>query len=429
MQTQHQPRQRIAIVGAGISGLAAAYFLQRRHDVVLFEAGSYLGGHANTVDITLEGQRCAVDTGFLVYNEKTYPNLIALFDELGVESIASDMSFGVSMNNGALEWAGTNLDTVFAQRSRIVSPTFLGMLRDILHFNSHAGDFLLRSAVDGATLGELLERQRYGGMFRDAYLLPMAAAIWSSAPGDILNFPAATFLRFCLNHALLQVNDRPQWRTVRGGSRNYVQAIAATLADYRLNTPVRSLRRVNGQVLIDSGTQTETFDAVVLATHAPATLAMMADASAEERAILGAVRYQPNTAWLHTDTRLMPQRRKVWSAWNYLSTQQADGSQPVCVSYWLNQLQSLPSSTPVMVTLNPPSPPTADTVLARFEYDHPIMDQPAIDAQQALTAIQGQNGLWYAGAWTGYGFHEDGLKSALRVAADFDTAPEWTTLP
>ncbi|MYN41371.1 FAD-dependent oxidoreductase [Duganella sp. FT109W] len=427
MQTQR--KQRIAIVGAGISGLAAAYFLQRRHDVVLFEAGSYLGGHANTVDIQVEGQHCAVDTGFLVYNEKTYPNLIALLDELGVQSIASDMSFGVSMDGGALEWAGTNLDTVFAQRRNALSPAFLGMLRDILHFNGHAEEFLLRSAADGATLGELLTRQGYGRLFRDGYLLPMAAAIWSSSPSDILAFPAATFLRFCLNHALLQVNDRPQWRTVRGGSRNYVQAIAATLADYRLKTPVRSLRRVDGQVLVETGAQTEIFDAVVLATHAPATLAMLSDASADERAILGAVRYQPNTAWLHTDARLMPQRRKVWSAWNYLSTHQTDGSRPVCVSYWLNQLQSLPFSTPVVVTLNPPTPPAADTVLARFEYDHPIMDQPAIDAQQALARIQGTNGLWYAGAWTGYGFHEDGLKSALRIAAAFDAAPAWMSLP
>ncbi|NYE59959.1 putative NAD/FAD-binding protein [Duganella sp. 1224] len=423
------PRQRIAIVGAGIAGLASAYFLQRHHDVVLFEAGAYLGGHANTVDITLEGQQCAVDTGFLVYNEKTYPNLIALFDELGVASIASDMSFGVSMDDGALEWAGTNLDTVFAQRRRLASPAFLRMLRDILHFNRHAEGFLAQSLIDGATLGELLARRRYGRMFRDAYLLPMAAAIWSSSPSDILGFPAATFLRFCLNHALLQVNGRPQWRTVRGGSRNYVQAIAATLRDYRLHTPVRSLRRIGNQVLVDSGAQTEAFDAVVLATHAPATLAMMADASAEERAILGAVRYQPNTAWLHTDTRLMPRSRKVWSAWNYLSTRQTDGSQPVCVSYWLNQLQSLPFSTPVVVTLNPPSPPAAGQVLARFQYDHPIMDQAAIDAQGALSSIQGQNGLWYAGAWTGYGFHEDGLKSALRVASAFHAAPAWATLP
>jgi predicted NAD/FAD-binding protein len=427
MQTQR--KQRIAIVGAGISGLAAAYFLQRRHDVVLFEAGSYLGGHANTVDIQVEGQHCAVDTGFLVYNEKTYPNLIALLDELGVESIASDMSFGVSMDDGALEWAGTNLDTVFAQRRNALSPAFLGMLRDILHFNGHAEEFLLRSSADGATLGELLTRQGYGRLFRDGYLLPMAAAIWSSSPSDILAFPAATFLRFCLNHALLQVNDRPQWRTVRGGSRNYVHAIAATLADYRLNTPVRSLRRVDGKVLVVTAAQTDIFDAVVLATHAPATLAMLSDASADERAILGAVRYQPNTAWLHTDARLMPQRRKVWSAWNYLSTRQADGSRPVCVSYWLNQLQSLPFRTPVVVTLNPPTPPAADTVLARFEYDHPIMDQPAIDAQQALARIQGTSGLWYAGAWTGYGFHEDGLKSALRIAAAFDAAPAWMSLP
>lgn len=424
-------RKRIAVIGAGISGLATAYFLNRRHDVVLFEAGGYLGGHANTVDIELEGQRRAVDTGFLVYNEKTYPNLIALFDELGVASIASDMSFGVSMNDGALEWAGTSLDTVFAQRRRLASPAFLGMLRDILHFNRHAEDFLAECESDRATLEQLLARHRYGSMFRDAYLLPMAAAIWSSSPQDILRFPAATFLRFCLNHALLQVNGRPQWRTVRGGSRNYVQAIAAPLPDCRLNTAVHEVRRTGGQVLVRYGKlmQVEAFDGVVFATHAPATLSLLADASERERAILGAVRYQPNTAWLHTDARLMPQRRKVWSAWNYLSSRQRDGSQPVCVSYWLNQLQSLPFKQPVVVTLNPPAPPAADKVLARFEYDHPIMDQPAIDAQRALPQIQGGGGIWYAGAWTGYGFHEDGLKSALRIAAAFDAAPAWATLP
>ncbi|MYM67680.1 FAD-dependent oxidoreductase [Pseudoduganella sp. FT55W] len=422
-------RKRIAVVGAGISGLASAYFLNHHHDVVLFEAGSYLGGHANTVDIELESQRCAVDTGFLVYNEKTYPNLIALFAELGVESIASDMSFGVSMNDGALEWAGTNLDTVFAQRRRLASPAFLGMLRDILHFNGRAEDFLAECEADGATLGQLLARNRYGDMFRDAYLLPMAAAIWSSSPQDILQFPAATFLRFCLNHALLQVNNRPQWRTVRGGSRNYVQAIAATLPDCRLNTPVGSVRRENGHVIVAAGAQEEAFDAVILATHAPATLSMMDDASDSERAILGAVRYQPNTAWLHTDARLLPQRRKVWSAWNYLSSRQSDGSQPVCVSYWLNQLQSLPFEQPVVVTLNPPKPPEAKSVLARFEYDHPIMDQAAIDAQRALSQIQGGGGIWYAGAWTGYGFHEDGLKSALRIATALGAAPAWATLP
>ena len=422
-------RKRIAVIGSGISGLASAYFLGRAHDVVLFEAGSYLGGHANTVDITLGGQPCAVDTGFLVYNERTYPNLVALFRELKVDTIGSDMSFAVSADNGALEWAGTSLDTVFAQRRRLLSPAFLGMLSNILHFNRHAAQFLAQAEARGMTLGELLSQQGYGALFRDAYLLPMAAAIWSSSPRDILGFPAATFLRFCLNHALLQISDRPQWRTVRGGSRNYVKALASGLRDCRLNTPVHRVLRQDGRLTVTSARGDERFDAVVFATHAPNTLDLLADADLEESAILGAVRYQPNTAWLHTDTRLMPRLRKVWSAWNYLAQPQADGSQPVCVSYWLNQLQDLPTDIPVMVTLNPHTPPDAGQVLARFEYEHPIMDLAAIGAQNALSQIQGKDGLWYAGAWTGYGFHEDGLKSALRIAKAFDVAPAWTTLP
>ncbi|MBV8636257.1 MAG: FAD-dependent oxidoreductase [Burkholderiaceae bacterium] len=422
-------RKRIAIIGSGISGLAAAYFLRHAHDVVLFEAGSYLGGHANTVDIQLDGQSCAVDTGFLVYNERTYPNLVALFRELGVETIGSDMSFAVSADNGTLEWAGTSLSTVFAQRRRLLSPAFLGMLSNILHFNRHAREFLTECEARATSLGELLSRQGYGAMFRDAYLLPMAAAIWSSSPRDILAFPAATFLRFCLNHALLQVNDRPQWRTVRGGSRRYVQALAATLPDCRLNTAVRMVRRAGDGWQVHTAQDAEAFDHVVFATHAPTTLALLVDAGPEHTAVLGAVRYQPNTAWLHTDTSLMPRLRKVWSAWNYLSQARDDGSQPVCVSYWLNQLQDLPLPTPVMVTLNPPSPPAAGKVLARFEYEHPIMDQATVGAQQALQQIQGKDGLWYAGAWTGYGFHEDGLKSALRIAHAFRLAPERSTLP
>ncbi|MBY0243698.1 MAG: NAD(P)-binding protein [Burkholderiaceae bacterium] len=429
------PRKRIAIIGSGISGLASAYFLNRQHDVVLFEAGGYLGGHTNTVDVTLEGRTHGVDTGFLVYNERTYPNLVALFDELGVNSIASDMSFGVSMDGGALEWAGTNLDTVFAQRANLASPSFLRMLWDLLHFNRNAERFLQLSSQGDLTLGQLLRQQGYGARFRDAYLLPMAAAIWSSSPNDILQFPAATFLRFCLNHALLQVNDRPQWRTVADGARHYVKKIAATLPDVRLRTPVNAIRRDTraGTIHVDSGVggsiKTEQFDAVVLATHAPTTLAMLHDATETERAILGGVRYQPNTAYLHTDAALMPRNRKVWSAWNYLSGAQTAGQRPVCVSYWLNQLQALPFATPVIVTLNPHQLPAADRVLAKFEYEHPIMDQSTIRAQQQLARIQGNGGVWYAGAWTGYGFHEDGLKSALRIATAFDVAPDWTTLP
>lgn len=422
-------RQRIAVIGAGISGLASAYFLQRRHDVVLFEAGAYLGGHSNTVDVTLEDKTCGVDTGFLVFNERTYPNLIALFEELGVASIASDMSFGVSVNDGATEWAGTNLDTVFAQRSHLFSPSFLGMIKDILHFNRHARAYLQQAGNTALTLGQLLQQHGYGARFRDDYLLPMAAAIWSSAPNDILAFPAATFLRFCLNHALLQVNDRPQWRTVSGGSRCYVEKIAATLPDCRLHSGVCAVRREQGKLVVSSAAGEEIFDAVVFATHAPDTLALLADANVTERAIIGGVRYQPNKAWLHTDATLMPRRRKVWSAWNYLSRQGTDNQRPVCVTYWLNQLQALPFNTPVLVTLNPVKPPAPHTVLASFDYDHPILDQSTITTQQQLPQIQGKDGIWYAGAWTGYGFHEDGLKSALRIAQAFGVAPPWTVLP
>lgn len=424
------PRKRIAIIGSGISGLASAYFLNRKHDVVLFEAGGYLGGHTNTVDVTLEGRCHGVDTGFLVYNERTYPNLVALFDELGVDSIASDMSFGVSMDGGALEWAGSSLDTVFAQRLNAGSPSFLRMLWDILHFNRNAERFLQWSKQTALTLGQLLQQEGYGARFRDAYLLPMAAAIWSSSPSDILQFPAATFLRFCLNHGLLQVNDRPQWRTVAGGARHYVHKIAATLPDIRLNTPVYSVRRSAGRMQVWSNSAgADEFDAVVFATHAPTTLAMLHDASQTERAILGGVRYQPNTAYLHTDANLMPRRRKVWSAWNYLAGAQSDGQRPVCVSYWLNQLQALPFETPVIVTLNPHTLPADSKLLAKFDYAHPVMDLATVRAQQQLAQIQGKGGVWFAGAWTGYGFHEDGLKSALRIAAAFDTAPLWSVLP
>jgi len=420
--------QRIAVIGAGISGLASAYFLNRQHNVVLYEAGNYLGGHSNTVDVTLDGVTHGVDTGFLVYNELTYPNLIALFEELEVASTATDMSFGVSMGPGGLEWAGTNLDTVFAQRANLFKPSFLRMVHDILHFNGNATRFLAQAEQQPLTLGQLLQQQAYGATFRDAYLLPMAAAIWSSSPSDILQFPATTFLRFCLNHALLQVNNRPQWRTVKGGSRNYVRKIAATLPDCRINSPVLQVGRSGAGLRVTTAAGSEQFDAVVFATHAPTTLALL-DHSIPAPALLTCVRYQPNVAYLHTDLALMPQHRKVWSAWNYLSAPAQNGERPVCVSYWLNQLQELPFKTPVMVTLNPQTPPDAGSTLARFEYEHPIMDQAAIDAQSQLHEVQGQDGIWYAGAWTGYGFHEDGLKSALRVVRDFGVAPAWTTLP
>ena len=423
--------QRIAVIGAGIAGLASAYLLARRHEVVLYEAAATLGGHANTVEIAPQGRPFAVDTGFLVFNDWTYPNLIALFKELDVETYATDMSFGVSMDEGQFEWAGTNLDTVFAQRKRLLQPAFLGMLRDILRFNRAAHANLAACEGRPLSLRHLLDEGRYGAMFRDAYLVPMAAAIWSSSPADILDFPAATFLRFCINHGLLQINDRPRWRTVRGGSRQYVRRIAATLPDVRLGSRLVSVTRNEHGVLVRSAgdaPREEQFDAVVFATHAPQTLALLQDATIEEHQVLGAVRYQANTAWLHSDLSLMPLRQKVWSAWNYLGSRHSDGSRAVCVSYWLNRLQDLPCQTDVILTLNPPQPPAAATVMGRFDYEHPVFDQPAIDAQRRLPGIQGRHRAWFAGAWTGYGFHEDGLKSALRVIRDFGVMPAWASL-
>ncbi|MEM5370817.1 FAD-dependent oxidoreductase [Paraburkholderia azotifigens] len=419
------PGSRVAVVGAGIAGLASAYLLARRHQVTLFEASGYAGGHANTVDVELDGFTHPVDTGFLVFNDRTYPNLIALFDELGVASHASDMTFSVSLDHGRLEWAGTNLNTVFAQRRNMLSPSFLAMLRDIMRFNSAAETHLAAACASGCSVDDLLTAGRYGAPFRQHYLLPMAAAIWSCATSDVLRFPAATFLRFCLNHALLQVSQRPRWKTVAGGAREYVRRIAATLDDVRTNAPVFAVRRAHDGVLIASGSGWEHFDAAVLATHAPDTLRLLEDPDHDERCVLGAIRYQPNVAWLHTDAALLPRRERVWSAWNYVS-HGTSGMRPVCVSYLINRLQPLPFSRPVIVTLNPSRPPSRETILKRFDYDHPLLDSAAVAAQTHLPSLQGVRRTWFAGAWTGYGFHEDGLKSALRVAGDFGVEPAWS---
>ncbi len=420
---------KVAVIGAGIAGLGCAHALTRDLGsacrVTLFEAATRLGGHANTVDVELDGISHPVDTGFLVFNERTYPNLLALFGELHVPVAASDMSFSVSVSEPGrerrLEWAGTDLSTVFAQRRNLASPRFLGMLADLLRFNRHATRIAEgRDSGAALSLREFLDRHRYGQAFRHWYLLPMAAAIWSCPTDTMLAYPIETFVRFCHNHGLLQIDDRPRWYTVRGGARRYVDRIAARLADLRVGEPVqRVARNPAGGVTVTSRHGRESFDHVVLACHSDQALHLLADADREQQELLAAIRYQPNRAVLHTDTRLMPRSRKVWASWNYLSEQgrQRDGQPGVSVTYHLNRLQPLPFARPVFVSLNPQCEPHAESVIAEFDYAHPVFDERAIAAQRRLAALQGRRGVWFAGAWTGYGFHEDGLKSGLAVAA------------
>jgi len=418
------PGARIAVVGAGIAGLASAWLLAQRYEVTLFEAGEYFGGHSNTVDVTLEGITHPVDTGFLVHNELTYPNLIALFEHLGVAVHASDMSFGVSIESPDIEWAGTNLSTVFAQRRNAFNPKFLKMLAEILRFNRAAPQYLQESLQTPITLKQLLVQHHYGEAMQSWYLLPMAAAIWSSSVRDILEFPAATFLQFCLNHRLLQVQDRPQWRTVLGGSRVYVNAMLPKIQDARCNSPVHRVQGSANGVVIHSDRGPERFAAAVLACHAP-TSRQLVEPDDPARAALQGFRYQDNDAVLHFDEALLPRRRKVWSAWNYLAAAGQGVERPVAVSYLINQLQPLPFKSPVVVTLNAHRQPDPAKVIARFNYEHPVIDSAAIAVQKNLQALQGQRRTWYAGAWCGYGFHEDGLNSAIAVARDFDVPIPW----
>ena len=418
--------KRIAVIGGGIAGLASAWLLSRRHRVTLFEAGDYVGGHTNTIDIAVEGHRHPIDTGFLVFNDRTYPNLCALFACLGVASVESEMSFGVSLAEPEIEWAGSDLGTVFAQRSNLLRPAFLGMLSHILRFNRETTRMAAEGDAPPVSLGDYLAAGRYGSAFRDWYLLPMASAIWSCPTRTMLDYPLATFARFCHNHGLLQIFDRPRWRTVAGGGREYVRRILDELDDVQVATPVLGVDRRPDGVWLRCRDGAERFDEVVFACHSDQTLAILgAGASLDERRILGAVKYQPNLALVHTDTALLPRRRKVWSAWNYLAGAGRPDERPVSVSYLINRLQPLPFETPVVVSLNPFTEPARDKLIRRIEYAHPVFDQAAVDAQAALPTIQGRQRSWFAGAWTGYGFHEDGLKSALVVARALGAEIPW----
>jgi len=428
-------RRRVAVVGSGIAGLSVAWQLADEADITLYEAGSHFGGHAHTVDLTLDGVTHGVDTGFLVYNERTYPQLIRLFEDLGVRTAPSDMSFSVQAPALGLEWSGSDLNTVFAQRSNLLRPRFWGMLADILRFNRLCTALAEQGedAVLAQPIGEFLDAQRFGPRFRDGYLLPMIGCIWSCPTEQMLRFPIGTLIRFCHNHGLIQVANRPQWHTVAGGSREYVRRMLIRLPDARLNTPVKAVRRLppgqgSGGVWVDAADGGERYDEVVLACHSDQSLALLADASAEERALLGAIRYQANRAVLHTDASLMPQRRLAWAAWNYERAATLDREQAsVCLHYWLNRLQPLPWQQPVLVSLNPVREPRPETVHASFDYAHPVFDQAAVAAQQRLPQIQGHSHVWFCGAWTRYGFHEDGLRAGLAVADALRAA--WAAAP
>jgi predicted NAD/FAD-binding protein len=420
---------KIAIVGSGISGLAAAHGLQGHADLTLFEAGDYFGGHTHTVDLTLPGPSGpithGVDTGFLVFNERTYPQLIRLLAELGVGGSKSDMSFSVqaprTRAGQVLEWSGSSLNTVFAQRGNLVNLRFIRMLRDLMRFNKLATHIAERGleAEMMQPLAQFLAEERFSDEFRDWYLLPMLGCIWSCPTDQMLKFPVATMIRFCHNHGLIQVSNRPQWWTVTGGARQYVEKIIARVPDKRLNSPVQSIVRDDDGVTITSNGRTEHFDKVVLACHSDQALRLLANPSAQERITLGAIRYQANSAVLHTDTSVLPKNRRAWAAWNYqrpaLTTEHA-GQSRVCLHYLINLLQPLPFEQSVVVSLNPIDPIDPNLVHGTFEYDHPVFDGPAIEAQRQVRWLQGQQHTYFCGAWTGYGFHEDGLKSGLDVA-------------
>lgn len=420
---------RVAVIGSGISGLSAAWRLQQtgQHAVTLFEAGDYFGGHTHTVDVTLPDRlgvpvTHGVDTGFLVFNHRTYPGLVKLFETLAVPTVLPEMSFSVQSRSG-LVWSGRNLNAVFAQRRNLLRPRFWHMLREVRRFNqittglARAG----QSETLAMSVGEFLDQHGFGPAFRAGYLLPMVACIWSCPTEQMMAFPIATMIRFCDNHGLLQLTDHPPWYTVQGGARRYVHKILATLPDTRLNTVVTRVQRLPQGVLIQCGKSgaVERYDAVVFACHSDQTLRLLGEqATQAEREVLGAIVYHPNRAVLHTDAGLLPPQRRAWAAWNYEQALQphADG-QTVCLHYLLNSLQPLPFAQPVVVSLNPVREPRPATVLAEFNYSHPAFDRVAIDAQGRLPTLQGQHNSWFCGAWTGYGFHEDGLQSGLAAAA------------
>ncbi|MBL8628973.1 MAG: FAD-dependent oxidoreductase [Rhodospirillaceae bacterium] len=424
-----EKRLKIAVVGTGVSGLSAAWLLNQNHNVTLYEKEAWIGGHCNTVDVTLDDhgapRTIPVDTGFIVYNETTYPNLTALFDTLGVKTEYSDMSFSASLNNGGFEYSGNTLWTMLAQKRNLVRPRFWNMVWDIMRFYRECVADAARPENANLTLGEYLLRDGYSEAFLRDHLLPMGSAIWSASLKDMRAYPLTSFVRFFKNHGLLELQDskRPKWRTVTGGSREYVKKIVAALGNESHGNKVRTscavtsiTRNPTGVVVTAADGTSETYDHVVMASHSDQSLRLLQDSSAQEQKLLGAIRYERNLAILHTDASVMPKRKRAWASWNYLSESGDCDTRLVCLTYWMNMLQNIDRRFPIFVTLNPHREPKASKVLARFEYDHPIFDKAALEAQKQIWSIQGTNRTWFCGAYFGHGFHEDGLQAGLAVA-------------
>lgn len=428
---------RVAIVGTGIAGNAAAWALSQRYRVTVYDREIRTGGHSHTISIDYDGTPIAVDIGFIVYNELNYPDLTALFAHLDVETVASDMSFSVSAESGRFEWmgGGTNWREtargLFAQPSNLMSPSYLRMLRDILSFNERSVADLKAGALNGLTLAEYFALRKFAPRLLTDYLAPMGAAIWSAPASQIMAFPAENFVTFFSEHRLLQY-DRPVWRSVKGGSRSYVDKLTASFKDQiRLGCAVTSVERTpQGVIVGDSHGGFDTYDHVVIAAHSDQALAMLSDPSDDERDILGAIGYSDNVIYLHRDPRLMPKRRHAWAAWNVLRwPRQTECVNDISVTYWMNRLQPIPGDNPLFVSLNPPFAPDPALTFGRYVCEHPHYDAAAFAAQKRLGDIQGQRHTWFCGAWTGYGFHEDGLRSGLAIAKSLGATVPWHKPP
>lgn len=407
----------IAVIGSGVAGLSAAWLLNQRHRVTLYESENRAGGHSHTVMAPTGETRSPVDTGFIVFNERNYPNLVAMFDHLGVATERSDMSFAASLDGGKLEYSSRGLNGLIGQRGNAFNPRFWGMLRDIGRFYVDAPRLLNRPETEALTLGDYLDANRFSPAFVEDHLLPMGAAIWSTTATQMRRYPLHAFVRFFIHHGLIDLIGRPRWRTVSGGSREYVKKLTAGLGAIRLGTPVAQvLRRANGVTVIDAGGQRDQFDDVVIATHADQALALLGDADEDERTLLGAFSYTDNLAVLHRDVALMPKRERVWASWNYIGEASDTGERPLCVTYWMNRLQNLDPAHPLFVTLNPTRPIAEGKLIQSFAYSHPLFDHAAVAAQPELWRLQGRRNTFFAGSYFGQGFHEDALQAGLAAA-------------